>query len=371
MARSWEGTLHRWVEAGLLDGATAERIRTWEAARGGVPRWPVQLVAGLGGVLLSAGVLLFVAAHWDALSPVWRFALVLATVAGLQLGGVAASGHSDATASALHACGTAALGAGIFLSGQIFNLSTHWPAGLLLWAVGAWLGWWLLREWPQALLAALTTPAWLVGEWLVAADRLHGEGVAAAGVASLALAYLAALPALDSGARGARRALAWVGGLALIPAALVLAVASHEAGRSRLATSPALAGLGWLVAAGAPLALAWRLQRRPPILLAVLVAWVAAGTVLGGARGVTPYVWGAALSLGVVGWGVAERRRERINLGVAGFAIAVLIFYFSNVMDRLGRSASLAGLGAVFLIGGWLIERARRRLLTRVSEPGR
>jgi hypothetical protein len=62
-----------------------------------------------------------------------------------------------------------------------------------------------------------------------------------------------------------------------------------------------------------------------------------------------------------------ERRRERINLGVAGFALTVVIFYFSDVMDKLGRSASLIGLGMLFLFGGWALEKSRRELVARVS----
>jgi hypothetical protein len=68
-----------------------------------------------------------------------------------------------------------------------------------------------------------------------------------------------------------------------------------------------------------------------------------------------------------VGWGLLERRPERINLGVAGFALTVIIFYFSNVMDKLGRSASLIGLGVFFLFGGRALERARQGLLARVA----
>ena len=62
-----------------------------------------------------------------------------------------------------------------------------------------------------------------------------------------------------------------------------------------------------------------------------------------------------------------ERRAERINLGVAGFALTVLVFYFSSVMDRLGRSASLVGLGLLFLVGGWALEHTRRRLVASVT----
>jgi uncharacterized membrane protein len=62
-----------------------------------------------------------------------------------------------------------------------------------------------------------------------------------------------------------------------------------------------------------------------------------------------------------------EARKERINLGVAGFALTVLFFYFSSVMDKLGRSASLIGLGLLFLLGGWLLERTRRGLVARLE----
>jgi hypothetical protein len=36
-------------------------------------------------------------------------------------------------------------------------------------------------------------------------------------------------------------------------------------------------------------------------------------------------------------------------------------------MDKLGRSASLIGLGILFLGGGWLLERTRRRLLAQMN----
>ncbi|HET7240156.1 MAG TPA: DUF2157 domain-containing protein, partial [Gemmatimonadales bacterium] len=67
MPSAWEERVGRWVEAGLLEAAAADRIRVWEAAHAppGV-RWPVRLALGLGGLLLCAGILLFVAAHWDA-----------------------------------------------------------------------------------------------------------------------------------------------------------------------------------------------------------------------------------------------------------------------------------------------------------------
>ena len=79
------------------------------------------------------------------------------------------------------------------------------------------------------------------------------------------------------------------------------------------------------------------------------------------------YALCAAGSIGLIAWGMAEARKERVNLGVAGFALTVLAFYFSTVMDKLGRSASLIGLGVLFLLGGWQLERARRLLVGRLE----
>jgi uncharacterized membrane protein len=373
---AWEGRLERWVEAGLIDPLAAERIRAWERSGGGSPappsgpglRWPARLALGLGGLMVGAGVLLFVAAHWDALSPGARSALVLATVAGFHLVGAAADARWPALGTTLHACGTVALGGGIFLSGQIFNLQEHWPGGLLLWSLGALVGWLLLRDWPQAMLVALITPAWLAGEWTVATARQHGEAVLTAGLLLLAQVYLDAQSDADGGGSPARRALVWIGGIAVIPTAFLVAATSHvwlglgDLPPLRLAT-------GGTVALGAPLGLAWLLHRSISPVFLGLAAWTALGPILAGQRGVVPYIWAAGLSLGLIGWGVLERRAERINLGVAGFALTVLVFYFSSVMDRLGRSASLVGLGLLFLGGGWALERTRRRLVASVMEP--
>jgi cytochrome oxidase assembly protein ShyY1 len=39
-------------------------------------------------------------------------------------------------------------------------------------------------------------------------------------------------------------------------------------------------------------------------------------------------------------------------------------------MDKLGRSLGLMGLGLLFLLGGWQLERLRRRLNAHITEGG-
>jgi uncharacterized membrane protein len=85
-------------------------------------------------------------------------------------------------------------------------------------------------------------------------------------------------------------------------------------------------------------------------------------------RGAATFGWWGIGALGLVAWGMRDSRIERINLGAAAFAVTVLAFYFSRVMDKLGRSASLLLLGLLFLGGGWALERMRRQLVARTRE---
>lgn len=366
-----DAELERWTAAGVLDPASAERIRSFEAARGESGRlgWPVLVAIGFGAVLLAAAVLLFVEANWDELAPSSRFALVLVLVLGFHVAAAFTAARLDALATALHAVGSAALGAGIFLSGQIFHLQEHWPGAFLLWAAGAWLGWLLLRDWPQLAFAALLTPVWLVGEWTEAFELVpDAQRIPAAGALLLALTYFSAPGRAQP--TPSRRALLWIGAFATVPLAVGLALMERPAE----ALSNTAAALGWCVALLAPLALAWLLHGRAAWTNALcalwvgLVALVAAQGDPGPLGGTAIYLVFALGSLGMIAWGMHDARSERVNLGMIGFALTVFTFYFANVFDKLGRAASLFGLGVVFIVVGLALERARRRLVARIAE---
>lgn len=374
-------SIARWLEAGLVDDATAARLRAHEQAR--VPAHTGRLAIfafGFGGLLLAAGIFLFVAANWDSLAPAARFGIVLTMVAVLHLAGAVGARFSPALATTLHAAGTAALGAGIFLTGQIFHLQEHWPEALLLWAFGAACGVALLRDWPQVLWLAVLAPAWLAAEWasrfpwywLPAASA--AEKVLSFGLVVLSAAYLAASgPRLDA---TWRRALARLGAAGLIVAAIGLASSGNASLRAALtggeqeAVPVALLGLGWGVAIGLPLLLAWLLRRRDgwPVAVAAVVAGlvVALDAAVSGQR-LLIYLLYAIASAGLVAWGLRERQRLRINLGVLGFSLTVLAFYFSSLFDMLGRAAGLIGMGLLCIAGGWLVERIRRRLIASLE----
>jgi uncharacterized membrane protein len=366
-----------WQGAGVIDAETATRIRAFEAQQASMERlrWPVLVALGLGGLVICAGVLLFVAAHWDQLSPGERFTVVLVLTAVFPVAGALAAPRFPALATTLFAVGTVTAGAGIFTSAQIFNIEEHWPNGIFLWAIAALGGWLLLRDWPQSAMLAILAPAWVASEWSVrAGDYEVGSEILLAGLACLAIAYFTV--DREKSDSGARKAMVWIGGIAILPVIAML-VAGGDPVFNRYnfaALSFGIEAIGWIVALGAPLLVAFYSRGQKFWLNGVAAIWVVALSIISRhtslEHSVASYLWLAIGAAALIAWGMSERVKDRVNVGVAGFALTVLGFYFSNVMDRLGRSASLVGLGLLLIAGGWGMERMRRRLVARLAEGG-
>lgn len=368
-----EQYLERWQQAGLLDAAAVVRIREFEEGqkRPSRARWQVVLAISFGAILLAGGVLLFVAAHWDAMSPLARFLLVLSKLALLHGSGAYFSERSPKLSTALHAVGTVAAGAAIALTGQIFNIDEHWPGGLLLWAICASAGLFWLRDAFHEAFAWLLWPTWILCEWLDRTDGLKGQDVYLARmIAVLAAVYLAAF--LMKTRTTARVILLAVGAVALTTSMVMLPegwvtwrTTFNMPWSYRLAATVIMV---IFIAAG--------YLRDKTVLLPAAVVFIAAWLLpfcvhIGNGRwgyqtsepSVLAYLIVAGVAAFFAWWGVHRNARSLINLGMAGFALTVLWFYFSSLMDKLGRSLGLIALGVLFLAGGWTLERFRRDLI--------
>jgi uncharacterized membrane protein len=360
----------RWVSEGLIEQMQADRIRAFEASRGSGISWPVRLALLFGVVMLGAGLLLFVSAHWDELSPSARFAVVIGALGALHVSAAAAIG--SALRTALHAAGTVALGGAIFLAGQIFNLEERWSSGILLWAIGAAVGWRLLDDAPQLAFTAILGPVWLVSEWIIITERdmFWAVRVAAVGIFLLVVAYLTA-----DAARSPRRAavLRWLGAAGLLPAGAMLWAAAvipiiETPNRPAGAVSPGWLVLGWTIALVLPTLVAFAMRGGDAWLNAVALAWAVAAVNLFRVAGtLVLFAWFGLAAIALTVWGIRESHPARINIGTAAFGLIVIGFYFSAVMDRLGRSASLIVFGVLFLAGGFTLEKARRSLVQQVA----
>jgi uncharacterized membrane protein len=428
-----ERKLETWIEAKVIESDVAERIRAFEeetsAHTGG--RIAVQVAVALGSIALAAGVLLFVGAQWDQLSPAARFLLVLSMVAAFHAAGAVLAQRSHVYSVAMHALGTIALGAGVYLAGQIFNLDEHWPAGVMMWAAGAALAYWLLRDDVQGLFTALLVPTWLIAEWAVAAQPYRWSGAISEIVPMYGLVLTGSVCVTGYALRRTViwRVLAGIGGLAAIVSACALIIEGGDRAFNPSGFPVSLAVIGFAVATAAPLAWAWLVDHDlllPNLAMAAwagiailiaratytaytpynygarhihdylsfvwllvaaaAIAWwgmqrdnkevvqfgnfcafIATAGILGfGHSALLPYLIAAAASAAWAGWGVWSGRLTNINTGVVMFAVAVAWFYFGELMNTMGRSAGLIGVGVLFLLGGWALAKARKELIAKV-----
>lgn len=382
MLRTLEEALQRWTDAALIDGQTAERIRRFEgeSEQPSGLRWQVMLALVFGAILLAAGIALFVAAHWDQLSPLWRFVVVMSTLVVIHLLAMLGRERFPWLALVLHGVGTLAAGAAIALVGQIFNIQEHWPGGILLWALCALAGWWLLQDEVQETIALLLLPAWIVCEWIARTDGYRGsELMSIRMIAVIAAVYLTAF--LTSERKLVSGILFATGAIVLTVTAVGLLDFMYWHDWSAPPPPVALTIFGWGVIVAA-LLLAWRLKPAALVLAVVVLLvvmvlphcfsttehWYTGSSWHRNDPTFVAYLIVAATACFFSWWGVREKSKALINYGVVAFALTVLWFYFSNIMDKLDRSLSLILLGVLFLGGGWALEKLRRRMVGQVKE---
>jgi uncharacterized membrane protein len=130
-------TAQGWVtaagEAAILEQATAR-------TRGGLRLVPTAL-AVMGALTFGAGVITFFAANWEAMSKIAKLLVLLGgmwgayALAARWLAAEAAGTRALGQATTL--LGVILFGANIMLIAQIYHIDSHYPNGVLTWALGA------------------------------------------------------------------------------------------------------------------------------------------------------------------------------------------------------------------------------------------
>jgi uncharacterized membrane protein len=384
-----ESLLTRWQSAGVLDAATAARIRAHEAqsAPKDSPglKWQGVTALILGAILLACGVVLFVSAHWDQIGPGARFSLVIAMAAAFHIAGGFARPNNLALSSALHAVGTVSTGAAIALVGQIFNIQEHWPAAILLWALAALAGWMLLRDQAQQTLALLLVPAWIFCELGFRMNGHIGDSVYM-GRLCFVWALLDITFFLNSRRRAVQGILFAVGIVGAV-SGIVMMLSAWESWSANQTFIPfGTRVLAWIAIAAIPLLIAAFHGHKGLVPIAASIAFCLAlpwcyrtftesYTTPNGIKAIwirtdstfLAYLLVAVFAVFLCGWGVRLASRALVNLGIVGFAASVMWFYSSDIMSKFNRSLGLIGLGILFLAGGWALEKMRRRILARMA----
>lgn len=160
--RSLSKQIEHWQTQGLLDTATADRLR--EDIRTSSNGFGIGCVlAVLGVVLLGAALIMFVAANWEVIPRIWRVVLILLVMWGGYLGGawlqqrsanIAGDMLAGVFAPALYLLSALTYGAGIALIGQMYHMSGDLTTAALAWGGGVLVAALLLRA-PILCAAAL------------------------------------------------------------------------------------------------------------------------------------------------------------------------------------------------------------------------
>jgi len=199
-----EADLAQWEADGVIAPAAAISIRNVLP-----PLAPginiAVVVAIVGGLLIAAAFLAFVAAHWTELARLLRFAMLIAgmVVAGGLGAWFAATGRS-VLADLCASTGAIIFGAGIALVGQMYHLGDDFAGGMLLWSIGAFAAALLTGSRGALAVGLVAACIWTCMRTYDAPDTLHLPFVAvwliAAAVAfawnSRVAAHLVAMAAL-------------------------------------------------------------------------------------------------------------------------------------------------------------------------------
>jgi uncharacterized membrane protein len=132
-----EADLARWQAEGLLPPKSADAIRaTLRPVPEGIT---IATVVGIvGGLLIAAAFLAFIAANWMAIARPLRFAILLAGIAGAYAAAALFDrAERDHVADLSVGVGSIIFGAAIALVGQMYHLGDDFAGGVLLWASGA------------------------------------------------------------------------------------------------------------------------------------------------------------------------------------------------------------------------------------------
>src|SRR5712692_4853688 len=127
----------RWQAEGVITPATGAAIRdSLPPLTAGIN---IPVVVGIvGGLLIAAAFLAFVAANWTESTRLLRFAILLTGIAAAYgVGAAFAHAGRPVLADLAASVGAIIFGAAIALVGQMYHLGDDFAAGLLLWAAGA------------------------------------------------------------------------------------------------------------------------------------------------------------------------------------------------------------------------------------------
>ena len=169
------GDIEKLHEAGLITGEQRDKILAHFNLKEDGGNKFLAIVSIIGAVLITAGVILLISAHWNGIPHGVKIATGILLMLGAHAigwwsstlrsspateDGREAHGKYRKTGEALHLIGSGLFLANIALIGQIYNIVSRPPNAFLLWWVGIAALPWLLRSKAQHVLLLLAFGIW-------------------------------------------------------------------------------------------------------------------------------------------------------------------------------------------------------------------
>ncbi len=154
--------LARWAEAGLIDRETAKALAadTERRSAGSISLGTV--LATMAAILMSAALLIFIAANWDAIPRLARLGGLFVLIAAGYIGGaVLKSSDRPAAGEALWLIAAASFGASLALVGQMYHISGDERQAIFIWGVGTAVAALFLRSPVLTIGAVLLAAVWM------------------------------------------------------------------------------------------------------------------------------------------------------------------------------------------------------------------
>jgi uncharacterized membrane protein len=168
-----EADLARWEADGVVAPAAVAAIRLALPPLSPGINIPI-VIAIVGGLLIAAAFLAFVAAHWTEIARLLRFAMLLAGILIAHgLGAWFARTGRPVLADLCAGIGAVIFGAAIALVGQMYHLGGDFAGGMLLWAIGALVAAALTGSRGALAVALAAACAWSIARSLEVLDVPH------------------------------------------------------------------------------------------------------------------------------------------------------------------------------------------------------
>ncbi|OIO65670.1 hypothetical protein AUJ68_02365 [Candidatus Woesearchaeota archaeon CG1_02_57_44] len=380
--------INQWCQQGVISAAQEKRMLAdlQERQKQRAQLRQVAIIATIGALMLGTGVILFIAANWQAFSVILKMGVLFAfTLGALWLGYHLAFQRQTypTLGRALLFLSALLIGADIFLLAQLYHVQAGAASLVLLWLVAILP---LLYIVPEANIAWLVSILWYV--WIFNAVFSGHGALPERFVPVLMLSSAILLFAIGSLHQASER-LALVARIVRLAGLKIMLIALfllsfegfsvlHQSVVQEFSRFGAGVFIGFAILAFALLDIAYIRMRRETSALETAVGTallIAAGLLLFFPSRGSIYMWVFnimlfALLLLLLNIGLKREDMSLINMSMAWLFVYLFSHYVDMFWDMLPTSWFFMSAGLILVLGGGYMERKRRDIKGRIGAKG-